>query len=266
MTLRRFLSTMAICMPQFWRPPCVPTSILDGCEAESSRHSTGIGADETIRWLQGLGTSFGVPWYRVGPARPRPSGFMRTTVKKPQLRKSNVSSGFGRRSSGCSSIGARTRNWPAPGTARQLPVGTNCEWIMQKCRIPREEYREAARQFNPVKFDAEVWADLAATTGMKYVRPDSETSRRIRDVSFARKQVQHCRPHAFRPRSTAGIGRCLSKTGGCDSASTTRTARIGTSPSPTATPGTSISTPKTICLSSKQSTWKPKPSLNLKNC
>lgn len=51
----------------------------------------------------------------------------------------------------------------------RLPVGTNCEWIMQKFRIPREEYREAARQFNPVKFDAEVWADLAAATGMKYV-------------------------------------------------------------------------------------------------
>ena len=52
---------------------------------------------------------------------------------------------------------------------KQLPIGTNCEWIMQKFQIPREEYREAARQFNPVKFDADVWADLAATTGMKYV-------------------------------------------------------------------------------------------------
>ena len=52
---------------------------------------------------------------------------------------------------------------------KQLPVGTNCEWIMQKLQIPRDEYREAARQFNPVKFDADAWADLAASTGMKYV-------------------------------------------------------------------------------------------------
>ena len=52
---------------------------------------------------------------------------------------------------------------------KQLPVGDNCEWIMQRLRIPREEYREAAKQFNPVKFDADAWADLAATTGMKYV-------------------------------------------------------------------------------------------------
>ena len=52
---------------------------------------------------------------------------------------------------------------------KQLPVGTNCEWIMQRLQIPREEYRKAARQFNPVKFDADAWADLAASTGMKYV-------------------------------------------------------------------------------------------------
>jgi alpha-L-fucosidase len=52
---------------------------------------------------------------------------------------------------------------------KQLPVGTNCEWIMEKFRIPRDEYREAARQFNPVKFDADAWADLAAAAGVKYV-------------------------------------------------------------------------------------------------
>ena len=52
---------------------------------------------------------------------------------------------------------------------KQLSVGTNCEWIMQKLQIPRDEYREAAKQFNPEKFDADAWADLAVTTGMKYV-------------------------------------------------------------------------------------------------
>jgi alpha-L-fucosidase len=52
---------------------------------------------------------------------------------------------------------------------KELPVGTNCEWIMQKLQIPRDEYRQAAKQFNPEKFDADAWADLAVTTGMKYV-------------------------------------------------------------------------------------------------
>jgi alpha-L-fucosidase len=43
------------------------------------------------------------------------------------------------------------------------------EWIMYKARIPLAEYEGVARQFNPVKFDAEAWAQLAQDAGMKYV-------------------------------------------------------------------------------------------------
>ncbi len=43
------------------------------------------------------------------------------------------------------------------------------EWIMYKGRIPIGEYEGLARQFNPVKFDAEAWAQLAADAGMKYL-------------------------------------------------------------------------------------------------
>ncbi len=43
------------------------------------------------------------------------------------------------------------------------------EWIMFKARIPIAEYEALARQFNPVKFDAEAWAQLAADAGMKYL-------------------------------------------------------------------------------------------------
>lgn len=43
------------------------------------------------------------------------------------------------------------------------------EWIMYKARIPIAEYEELARQFNPVKFDAEAWAQLAEDAGMKYL-------------------------------------------------------------------------------------------------
>ena len=43
------------------------------------------------------------------------------------------------------------------------------EWIMYKARIPIGEYEGLARRFNPVRFDAEAWAQLAADAGMKYL-------------------------------------------------------------------------------------------------
>jgi alpha-L-fucosidase len=52
---------------------------------------------------------------------------------------------------------------------RRVPVGENAEWIMEKLEIPRDEYRELARQFHPVEFDAKTWVQLAKNTGMKYL-------------------------------------------------------------------------------------------------
>ena len=43
------------------------------------------------------------------------------------------------------------------------------EWIMFKARIPVTDYEKLAAQFNPVKFDAEAWAQLAQDAGMKYL-------------------------------------------------------------------------------------------------
>lgn len=43
------------------------------------------------------------------------------------------------------------------------------EWIMFHKRIPVAEYSQLAKQFNPVKFDADAWAQLAQDAGMKYV-------------------------------------------------------------------------------------------------
>ncbi|MBI5691682.1 MAG: alpha-L-fucosidase [Verrucomicrobia bacterium] len=43
------------------------------------------------------------------------------------------------------------------------------EWIMYKARIPIADYEQLARQFNPVKFDADAWAQLASDAGMKYL-------------------------------------------------------------------------------------------------
>jgi alpha-L-fucosidase len=43
------------------------------------------------------------------------------------------------------------------------------EWIREEAHIPVEEYEQLQAQFNPVKFDAEAWAKLAADAGMKYL-------------------------------------------------------------------------------------------------
>jgi alpha-L-fucosidase len=50
---------------------------------------------------------------------------------------------------------------------RQIPgIG---EWIMNRARIPVKEYEQLAGQFNPVKFNAEEWVQLAEDAGMKYI-------------------------------------------------------------------------------------------------
>jgi alpha-L-fucosidase len=43
------------------------------------------------------------------------------------------------------------------------------EWIMYHAKIPRDEYKELCRTFNPVKFNAEEWVKLAKDAGMKYI-------------------------------------------------------------------------------------------------
>lgn len=43
------------------------------------------------------------------------------------------------------------------------------EWIMNHAKIPVVEYEQLAKQFNPVKFDAEAWVQMAQDAGMKYL-------------------------------------------------------------------------------------------------
>ncbi|HOQ59478.1 MAG TPA: alpha-L-fucosidase [Vicinamibacterales bacterium] len=43
------------------------------------------------------------------------------------------------------------------------------EWIMHRARIPVREYEELASRFNPIKFDADAWVQLAQDAGMKYI-------------------------------------------------------------------------------------------------
>ncbi len=48
-------------------------------------------------------------------------------------------------------------------------IGGLGEWIMARAKIPIPEYEKYAKQFNPVKFDAEEWVRIAKDAGMKYI-------------------------------------------------------------------------------------------------
>ncbi len=43
------------------------------------------------------------------------------------------------------------------------------EWVMFRSRVPVKEYEQLATKFNPVKFNADAWVQLAKDAGMKYM-------------------------------------------------------------------------------------------------
>ena len=43
------------------------------------------------------------------------------------------------------------------------------EWIMNRMKIPVTEYERLAGGFNPIRFDAEAWVQMAEDAGMKYI-------------------------------------------------------------------------------------------------
>ena len=49
------------------------------------------------------------------------------------------------------------------------PVNEIGEWIMNIGKIPMTNYQAYAKEFNPVKFDAEAWVKLAKEAGQKYI-------------------------------------------------------------------------------------------------
>lgn len=45
----------------------------------------------------------------------------------------------------------------------------HAEWIQETANIPVEEYEKYAKHFNPVKFNAKEWVQMAKDAGMKYI-------------------------------------------------------------------------------------------------
>jgi alpha-L-fucosidase len=55
------------------------------------------------------------------------------------------------------------------GEWKGKPIAGIGEWIMNRAKIPVKEYEQLASQFNPVKFNAEQWVQMAEDAGMKYI-------------------------------------------------------------------------------------------------
>lgn len=55
------------------------------------------------------------------------------------------------------------------GTYHGTQIDQIGEWIMNSAKIPGAEYQAYAKEFNPVKYDAEEWVKLAKNAGMKYL-------------------------------------------------------------------------------------------------
>ncbi|HRX95289.1 MAG TPA: alpha-L-fucosidase, partial [Chitinophagaceae bacterium] len=45
----------------------------------------------------------------------------------------------------------------------------HAEWIRTTAQIPLKEYDQFVSRFNPVKFNAEAWVQMAKDAGMKYI-------------------------------------------------------------------------------------------------
>ena len=55
------------------------------------------------------------------------------------------------------------------GTYKDKQISGIGEWIMENGDIPVAEYEKYAKQFNPVKFNAGQWVQIAKNAGMKYI-------------------------------------------------------------------------------------------------
>lgn len=57
----------------------------------------------------------------------------------------------------------------AAGYWKEKPVKGAGEWLMTDAHIPRDQYAQLAKKFDPVDFNAEQWVKIAKEAGMKYI-------------------------------------------------------------------------------------------------
>jgi alpha-L-fucosidase len=55
------------------------------------------------------------------------------------------------------------------GEWKGQPIPGIGEWIMNRAKVPVKEYEKLTDQFNPTKFNAEAWVQMAQDAGMKYI-------------------------------------------------------------------------------------------------
>src|SRR5688572_16678377 len=55
------------------------------------------------------------------------------------------------------------------GTYKGQKINRIGEWIMNRGKITVAEYQLFAKEFNPVKYNAEEWVRMAKDAGMKYI-------------------------------------------------------------------------------------------------
>src|SRR6266849_5291845 len=55
------------------------------------------------------------------------------------------------------------------GEWKGKPIAGLGEWIMNRAKIPVAEYEQLAKQFNPVKFNADQWVAVARSASAKYI-------------------------------------------------------------------------------------------------
>ena len=131
----------------------------------------------------------------------------RTMCPRPRSSATPAWPGGARPNSACSSTGASMPFPPARTTAsRSKGIG---EWIMNSGKIPVARYAEYAKEFNPVKFNAEQWVKIAKDAGMKYIVITSKHHDGFAMFHSKAEPLQHLRCHALQARSAGGTGRGL---------------------------------------------------------
>ena len=75
-------------------------------------------------------------------------------------------------------------------------LGIN-EWIMLRARIPVSEYEALAKDFNPVKYNADEWVRLAKHAGMKYIVITSKHHDGFAMFHSKASSYNNCRCHSF---------------------------------------------------------------------